>query len=228
MDSHTSSDEADQGEEEEEEGMALDGDSDQDDEHDDEEEEEERESFNLTAEEEEGNDTYDLAEEEEEEDLDEDEDELDDDDDDELNFETYEEGAMDAEHDYVHVSFPWELGWHDMHPLEHHYYAGPMAINSPLGRAYHLRTPGSLELDLSPSSRPQLPQQHPLLLRGARQGGAGPVGAQHSDGMPRDNIVQQMLTNISSWVGSEEVLSLNMGGGTPPRTNGESFIIIIL
>ena len=90
--------------------MALDGDSDQEDEHDD--EEEERESFNLTAEEEEGNETYDLTKEEE--DLD--EDELDDDDD-ELNFEAYEEEAMDAEHDYVHVSFPWELGWHDIHDI---------------------------------------------------------------------------------------------------------------
>ena len=26
-----------------------------------------------------------------------------------------------------------------MHPLEHHYYAGPMAINSPLGRAYVIK-----------------------------------------------------------------------------------------
>ena len=200
--------------------MALD--SDQEEEQDDD-EEEERESFNLVAEEEEGNVTYDLAEEEEEDDdLEEDDDEDELDEDDELNFETYEDGAMEGDHDYVHVSFPWELGWHDMHPLEHHhYYAGSMAVNSPLGRAYHLRAPGSLELDLSPSTRPTLPQQHPLLLRGARQGGSGSVGAQHTDGMPRDNIVQQMLTNISSWVGSEEVLSLNMGGGTPPRTNGE-------
>ena len=150
MDSQSSSDEADQ-DDDEEEGMALD--SDQEEEQDDE-EEEERESFNLVAEEEEGNVTYDLAEEEEEDDdLEEDDDEDELDEDDELNFETYEDGAMEGDHDYVHVSFPWELGWHDMHPLEHHhYYAGSMAVNSPLGRAYHLRAPGSLELDLSPST----------------------------------------------------------------------------
>lgn len=222
MDSHSSSDEADQedDEEDEEEEMALD--SEQEEEHD--EEDEERESFNLTAEEEAVNVTYDLAEEEEEdddEDLEDDDDDDELDEDDELNFETYEEGGMEGgDHDYVHVSFPWELGWHDMHPLEHPYYIGSMAVNSPLSRAYHLRAPGSLELDLSPSTRPLLPQQHPLLLRGTRQGSSGSARTQHTDGMPRDNIVQQMLTNISSWVGSEEVLSLNMGGGTPPRTSG--------
>ena len=117
----------------------------------------------------------------------------------------------------------------DMDAMDSHPYLG--GFHSLLSRAYHIRGPSSMEVILSSANTSTIPQQHPLLVRYADHPRNPSLGETQTPTLPsartttpadvqRSNIVQQLLTNISTSVGTEEILSFNVGGSNPRQTNG--------
>ncbi len=116
----------------------------------------------------------------------------------------------------------------DMDAIDSHPYLG--GFHSLLSRAYHIRGPSSMEVIIS-SNTSAIPQQHPLLVRYADHPRNPSLGETSTAALStartatpadvqRSNIVQQLLTNISTSVGTEEILSFNVGGSNPRQTNG--------
>ena len=112
----------------------------------------------------------------------------------------------------------------DFDSMEAHYLGG---FPSLLSRAYHIRSGNSMETTL-PTAVSTLPQHHPLLMRyvdhprhlsapdpTSLSAGRGSTPAD----IQRSNIVQQLLTNISTSVGTEEILSFNVGGSNPRQSS---------
>lgn len=76
-----------------------------------------------------------------------------------------------------------------------------------------------------------LPRHHPIMVRHANHPrhrattSETPANVGRGETTPADiqrsNIVQQLLTNISTCVGTDEVLSFNVGGSNPRQTSGQ-------
>ena len=76
-----------------------------------------------------------------------------------------------------------------------------------------------------------LPRHHPIMIRHANHlrhrtttsDNTANVGRGETTpaDIQRSNIVQQLLTNISTCVGTDEVLSFNVGGSNPRQTSGQ-------
>ena len=113
--------------------------------------------------------------------------------------------------------------------MDAHPYLG--GFHSLLSRAYHIRGPTSMDNIITPSVS-TLPQRHPLLVRYTDRPTASndPNCSLHGNrqttsnattDIQRSNIVQQLLTNISTTVGAEEILSFSLANSPNQRqTNG--------
>ena len=109
--------------------------------------------------------------------------------------------------------------------MDIHYLGG---FPSLLSRAYHIRSGNAMDNVYTAHSLPSLPQHHPLLVRYAdhprhqlNQDHVSLPGGNAPADIQRSNIVQQLLTNISTSVGTDEVLSFNVGGSNPRQTSCE-------
>ena len=115
----------------------------------------------------------------------------------------------------------------EFEPLDHHHhFLGGGGGFSLFSRSGYQPRPA---LEPESSTQSGLPQFHPLLVHQVEHPHHQTIGTAtpYRSGLlavdlQRSNIVQQMLTNISTSVGTEEVLSFNVGSGNPQRTSGES------
>ena len=163
----------------------------------------------------------------------------------------YVEEMEEIENEYMHLGFPHlGISWREymstckmcmpivimdtpssgpeLEQLDHHHHflGGGAAGLSLFSRSGYQPRPAT---EPESSSQSGLPQFHPMLAHRFEHSHHQPVGTATSYrsgllavDLQRSNIVQQMLTNISTSVGTEEVLSFNVGSGNPQRTSGKA------